>query len=168
MVADTSTFMEMSRREPQVDRILLEELIGISLERVRAREKFKDVSVEIKLDPAAPFILADCADMEALFFHLFQNSFEAVNPNEAYVQIFSTTEKSLPDRVLIEIINTGIPIRMEASEKVFSPFFSTKPFGTGFGLAIARLAVKKNYGKLYLEPMPKGTKVRVTLPSAAM
>jgi signal transduction histidine kinase len=121
----------------------------------------------MKLDPAAPIILADRADMEALFFHLLQNSLEAVNPFEAYVQIFSTTDTSLPDRVLIEIFNSGIPIKMEAPERVFSPFFSTKPFGTGFGLAIAKLAIKKNYGKLYLQPVPgKGTKVLVMLPSA--
>ena len=68
---------------------------------------------------------------------------------------------------MIEIFNTGIPIKMDEPERVFSPFFSTKPFGTGFGLAIARLAVRKNYGKLYLQPVPgKGTKVLVILPSA--
>ena len=86
MVADTSTFMEMSRREPQINQIPLEELIRRSLERVQTKEKFNDVSIEIKLDPAAPFILADGADMEALFFHLLQNSLEAVNPHKASVQ----------------------------------------------------------------------------------
>jgi signal transduction histidine kinase len=167
MVADTSSFMEMSRREPQINEILLEELIRRSLERVQTKEQLKNVSIEIKLDPAAPFILADSADMEALFFHLLQNSLEAVNPDKASVHIFSTTDTSLPDRVQIEIFNTGIPIKMDEPERVFSPFFSTKPFGTGFGLAIARLAVRKNYGKLYLQPVPgKGTKVLVILPSA--
>ena len=90
----------MSRREPQIQQIPLEELIRRSLERVQTTEQRKDVSIEITLDPVIPFILADRADMEALFFHLLQNSLEAVNPDKATVRILSTTDTSLPDRVL--------------------------------------------------------------------
>ena len=73
-----------------------------------------------------------------------------------------------PYYVRIEIFNTGEPPK-EKVDQLFSPFFSTKLKGTGFGLPIAQVVVRKNLGRLEIKPFPgKGTSVIVNLPRAAL
>lgn len=166
MVADTKTFIEMSRRAMHLEPILLEELIRKTVGRLNMKKSAGDIRIDTALEKTAPFILGHPADMDALFFHLLQNSLEAVDPANPHIRISSATNPLLPNRMEIEIFNTGIPITLADPEKLFSPFYSTKYFGSGFGLAIAHLAVKRNYGRLDIQPvLGKGTKVLMTLPS---
>ncbi|MGB4223965.1 MAG: HAMP domain-containing sensor histidine kinase, partial [Syntrophorhabdus sp.] len=73
-----------------------------------------------------------------------------------------------PSYVRIEIFNTGDPPK-EKTEQLFSPFFSTKVKGTGFGLPIAQVVVRKHLGRLDIKPMPgQGTNVIVSLPRATL
>jgi signal transduction histidine kinase len=66
---------------------------------------------------------------------------------------------------MIEIFNTGRPIKEDEFDKFATPFFSTKPAGTGFGIPIIRLAVRKNHGKVIFLPAPdEGMIVMITLP----
>ena len=53
--------------------------------------------------------------------------------------------------VEVEIFNNGKSPNLEDMDNLFVPFYSSKPYGTGFGLPIAQLAAKKNMGELYLE-----------------
>lgn len=162
MVVDIRTFIEISQSDPEIKEIPLDKLINKTLDGLGVRE---GVTVEKQLDNKAPIILGDNRDMESIFYQLLQNSLEAVAPDNPYVKISSYLDPALPHRVRIEIFNTGTPPKEEDIEKLFSPFFSTKTFGTGFGLSISRLVAKKNYGKLSLEPVQgKGTKVIIILP----
>jgi len=166
MVTDTRTFIEMSMREPEIAEIRLEELLSKVLGSLQALERFKGISAEIDLTGTAPVILGDKRELESMFHQLILNSLEATDPKHPYLKITSRTDALLPNRVRIEVFNTGIPIKKEELETLFSPFFSTKFYGTGFGLPIAELAVRKNYGKLELRSLPgKGTTAIVTLPA---
>ena len=70
--------------------------------------------------------------------------------------------------ISIEIFNNGKSPNTEEMENIFVPFYSSKPYGTGFGLPIAQLAAKKNMGELYLERVPyQGTKCIIQLPVPA-
>jgi signal transduction histidine kinase len=163
MVVDIKSFSEISQRDPEIKEISLDELINKMLDRLCVSE---GITVEKELDNRASIILGDSMDMESMFYYLLQNSLEAVDPDNPYIKISSYLDPALPHRVRIEIFNTGIPPKKEDIDKLFSPFFSTKTFGTGFGLAIAKLAAKKNYGKLFIEPVgEKGTKVIIILPA---
>jgi signal transduction histidine kinase len=163
MVVDIRTFVEISQRDPEIKEISLDELINKTLDRLGVR---KGMIVEKELDNKALIILADSRDMESIFYYLLQNSLEAVDSDNPYIKISSYLDPALPHRIRIEIFNTGIPPKKEDIDKLFSPFFSTKTFGTGFGLAISKLVAKKNYGKLFIEPVgEKGTKVIIILPA---
>lgn len=163
MVVDVRTFIEISQRDPEIKEIPLDELINKTLDRLGIRE---GVTVDKELDSRALIILGDSRDMEGMFYHLLQNSFDAVDPDNPYVKISSYLDPSLPHRIIIEIFNTGASPKKEDIDRLFTPFFSTKTFGTGFGLAISRLAARKNYGKLSINPVNgKGTLVTITLPA---
>ncbi|HMK50550.1 MAG TPA: ATP-binding protein [Thermodesulfovibrionales bacterium] len=169
MVADTRTFVEMSVRQPEIGPIDLEVLIAKVLDDLLRSDKFRSISTEIALEKAASVILGDIGEVEAMFHQLLLNGLEAADPGNPQLKISSRTDAVLPNRVQIEIFNTGLAIKKEETETLLAPFFSTKFYGTGFGLPIAELAARKNYGKMKLVSLPgKGTTVIVTLPSIAV
>lgn len=104
--------------------------------------------------------------IEYLFYYLVENGMEAAGEDKAFVSISSRIEKGPPFNIRIEVFNTGTP-PSEENERLFTPFFSTKPEGTGFGLPIARLVARKHHGTLSIQGEPgQGTRVIITLPPA--
>jgi signal transduction histidine kinase len=97
-----------------------------------------------------------------------QQSLEAAGAQEPFIRIsWRGKEKDL-GFVEIEIFNNGKSPNLEDMDNLFVPFYSSKPYGTGFGLPIAQLAAKKNMGELYLERVPdQGTKCVIQLPVPA-
>jgi two-component system sensor histidine kinase HydH len=70
--------------------------------------------------------------------------------------------------VVIEIRDSGPGISPDDFERIFSPFFTTKPQGTGLGLAIVRKVVDAHDGHIDAMSAPgRGTTFRVTLPAPA-
>jgi signal transduction histidine kinase len=71
------------------------------------------------------------------------------------------------ERVVVEVSDTGSGITSEDREKIFLPFFTTKPSGTGLGLSIVKKIVDLHGGDISVESTPgRGTRVRVALPAA--
>ncbi|MFO0751807.1 MAG: ATP-binding protein [Thermodesulfovibrionales bacterium] len=167
MVLDIKNYIDMFNGEPHIGPLSLEEIVAHTIARLEAERQRETVRIEKAFDPTCPYVEGDRREMEFLFYYLLQNSFEAVDPENPLIRISSCLEEAPYRCIVVEIFNTGVPPKEEDLEKLFSPFYSTKSFGTGFGLPIARLAVRKNYGKLELIPVPgEGTKVRVTLSTA--
>jgi signal transduction histidine kinase len=165
LVRDIKTYMEVFEREPHLEKIhlgsLLEEVMGFLF----GQGKYVRPRMEIDIEPAASYILADALDLKALFGHLLENSLEALAGGDPYIRVLSKIEGAPPHSLIVEIFNTGVPLEVEDREQLFSPFYSTKPGGSGFGLSIARQAVRNNLGRLRLEPVEgEGTRAVVTLP----
>ena len=69
------------------------------------------------------------------------------------------------DAVLVELADEGPGMPPDVADRVFSPFFTTKPQGSGLGLAIVRKIVDAHDGSIDLQTAPgRGTTIRVTLP----
>ncbi|NJD55887.1 MAG: GHKL domain-containing protein [Nitrospirae bacterium] len=165
MVTDIKMYFEMFQEEPVFHSLELEPIIRKTSERLKENGKFAAVKLETAISPDAAGIMADARDMECMFYHLLQNSFEAVDPKDPRVRISTRTVTEPHPGILIEVSNTGKPIREEDLDKFASPFFSTKPAGTGFGIPIIRLAVRKNHGKVvFLPARDEGMIVMITLP----
>jgi signal transduction histidine kinase len=75
------------------------------------------------------------------------------------------TVKRILQQVSIEIFNTGSPIPPEILEKIFVPFYSTKPEGSGIGLSLSRQIISNHGGQIVVESeMDSGTTFKVMLP----
>src|SRR6185295_18129355 len=75
------------------------------------------------------------------------------------------TTEPLPPQVTIEVKDNGPGISADDLERIFSPFFTTKPQGTGLGLAIVRKVVDAHDGRIDAVSAPgRGATFRVTLP----
>jgi len=109
--------------------------------------------------------------------NLISNGFYAASKrkeqdnSEGFEPTLAASTKNLGDRVEITIRDNGSGITLEVREKMFNPFFTTKPAGegTGLGLSITHdIIVKQHSGSLEVDTLPgEYTEVRIVLPRAA-
>ena len=108
---------------------------------------------------------------------MISNGFYAATQRKAetnggdYVPTLAASTKGLGDRVEIRIRDNGTGISAEVKEKMFNPFFTTKPAGegTGLGLSISHdIIVKQHGGSIEVDTQPgEFTEIRMILPRAA-
>jgi len=168
MVRDAATYSELYQKEPAIDEVPLESIISAALKGLEKARAHKRVAIAVELHPEYPDVQGDAKDLETMFFYLLQNSIEAADAQEPYIGVSSRGKEKDLGFVEIEIFNNGKSPNQEDMDNLFVPFYSSKPYGTGFGLPIAQLAAKKNMGELYLERVPeRGTKCIIQLPVPA-
>ncbi len=165
MIEDISTYIEMFQREASLEEVMLETVIEDMIEKLKARKKLDGVKVEVFLSPEVRFLRGDPIDLRHLFYHIIENGAEAARAAESpYLRICTAVQETPPNTVLIEAFNNGEAINLSSISDIFSPFYSTKTKGSGLGLSIVKLALRKNFGQIEFESLPKeGTKVYITL-----
>jgi len=168
MVEDINTYMEMFQREARLERAMIETVIENMIEKLSDRKKLEGVKIEVLLSSDARFVKGDPTDLRYLFYHIIENSIEAAQAAESpHVRISSVPQEVPPHTVRVEVFNNGEVVNLANISDIFTPFYSTKPKGSGLGLSIARLAARKNFGQIDFEPIPQeGTKVYITLERA--
>jgi len=165
MVKDAATYSELYQKEPVISDVSLKNVISLALKNLEKARTAKRAAIAMELNSGFPCVQGDPKDLETMFYYLLQNSLEAANAQEPVVRISSRAKENDPGFVEIEIFNNGIAPNPEDMDNLFVPFYSSKPYGTGFGLSIAQLAARKNLGELYLEPVPgQGTRCVIHLP----
>jgi signal transduction histidine kinase len=107
----------------------------------------------------------DGQKLRQVFTNVLKNAVEAVGPRAAgrvTVDLFSEGE-----RAVVEVADDGVGIAPGDREKIFLPFFTTKPAGTGLGMSIVKKIVDLHAGDITIESEPgRGTRVRISLPAA--
>jgi two-component system nitrogen regulation sensor histidine kinase GlnL len=133
----------------------------------------KNVSILQQFDPSIPPLLGDESLLIQLFLNLIKNAVEAVGENgvirvtSRVVADYSMTQKGeqRARMVAIEICDDGPGIRKDDMERLFTPFYTTKPNGTGLGLAICNNIVSEHRGMIKVDSDPtRGTTFTVMLP----
>ncbi len=165
MIEDISTYIEMFQREASLEEVVLETVIEDMIEKLRTKRKLGGVKIEMSLSPEVRFLRGDPIDLRHLFYHIIENAADAAHAAESpYVRICSAVQETPPHTVLIEVFNNGEAINLSSISDIFSPFYSTKTKSSGLGLSIVKLALRKNFGQIEFESLPKeGTKVYITL-----
>jgi len=97
---------------------------------------------------AIPRLWGDPVRLSEVFVNLIRNALEAT-PENGTVTV--RVEPDAGERLRVAIRNTGAGVPPELQERIFQPFFTTKPRGTGLGLAIARQIVETHRGRLWVE-----------------
>src|SRR5664279_1083561 len=117
---------------PEKEKMDLNESIMVVIDSFSSMLKEKSIKIEVNLDSSSPIISADRSQMEQVFSNIIKNSAEAVEQDG---QIYIST-KIKPVSISFEDNGTGLS--KEVAEKIFTPFFSTKPGGQGIGLTLVR------------------------------
>lgn len=132
--------------------------------KVSAQERFAQVEVVFRLDPALPTIQADSAQLQQVFINLMNNSADAI---AGAGTITISTRPVAHNSVEVQVADSGSGMSPESLAKLFTPFFTTKPAGkgTGLGLAIVYGIVKMHRGQIRVESkLGHGTTMIITLP----
>jgi signal transduction histidine kinase len=127
--------------------------------------------VTLDVPAGLPEIPGDAYQLRQLFMNLINNAFEALNGRGAVsvrVRFDEADDEGEPAHVVIEVRDSGPGMTADQAERVFSPFFTTKPQGTGLGLAIVRKVVDAHDGNISLTTPPEGgTCFRISLPASS-
>jgi two-component system nitrogen regulation sensor histidine kinase GlnL len=131
------------------------------------------VEVRRDYDPSIPELEADPSRLTQVFLNLVRNALQAMEGGgrltiETRMPVDSrlaTPSGAQVPTVVVQIADTGPGIAPEHEEHLATPFFTTRPGGTGLGLAVARHWVARHGGALAIESEPgAGARVRVALP----
>ena len=156
---------------------ILDEAVNLAYHGARAEKQGFNITLERSLDPAAGQI--DCFPQEItrVLLNLISNGFYAATTRKGqaedggYEPILTAATRNLGDRVEIRIRDNDSGIPPEVREKMFNPFFTTKPAGegTGLGLSISHdIIVKQHAGSIEVKSQPgEFTEFRIVLPRAA-
>ena len=158
----------------QVERVSLGDAITDAVSLSEGHGLRGQVAIDASLPGDLPAIQGDPHQLRQIFTNLLINAYEALN-GHGTVRIAAATlpEEDLPGgsenvsgpSVLVEVIDDGPGMAPEVVDKIFSPFFTTKPQGSGLGLAIVRKIVDAHDGRIDVNSRPgQGTTFRVTLP----
>ncbi len=162
----------------QVDAVSLPVLLDEAVRLAESRVGRGNTDVSITLADDIPPIQADPSQLRQLFTNLLMNAFEALE-QQGRVAIdarLKPTEldpdsiecRYLPPSVVLSVSDNGPGVPEEVRDRVFSPFFTTKPRGTGLGLAIVRKIVDAHDGRIdMVVGEDGGTCFRVTIPVVA-
>jgi signal transduction histidine kinase len=161
-----STLVGAAKQYSQLDRapfqvVDVHDLLASTL--LMMSVKLKGIKVVKDFDKALPKIPAYASELNQVWTNLIDNAAAAMHGAGTL-----TVRTARDDgNVLVEIGDTGPGIPKEIQERIFEPFFSTKPVGegTGLGLDIAwRIVVKKHHGDLRVQSVPGDTRFQVRLP----
>lgn len=149
--------------EPDQKEIIVSELLHevTGLYRVRCSEM--GISCSIHTGPENLVIRADDAQLKQVLINLIKNALEALEGiDEPHLEI---AVKRVLNHVSVEVSDNGTGIPPEILEKIFVPFYSTKPEGSGIGLSLSRQIVRNHGGQIsVVSEEGKGTTFSVLLP----
>jgi two-component system NtrC family sensor kinase len=138
---------------------------------LRYDKRFRRVDLSVELDEALPLVLADADQLQQVLMNVLLNALDAVEarreqePDAPARITVSTREHEGEFELRVE--DSGCGIAAEQRERLFEPFFSTKPAGagTGLGLAVCRDLLRGHDGRIAIDSEPgEGARVVVTLP----
>jgi GAF domain-containing protein len=155
---------------------IVEESLNLAYHGARAEKAAFNVTLQRNLDPQAGLIDLHPQEMTRVFLNLISNGFYAVAKRKeageaGFEPVLSAATRNLGDRVEIRIRDNGTGIPIEVKEKMFNPFFTTKPAGEGTGLGLSMshdIVVKQHGGRIDVETEPGlFTEFIITLPRTA-
>src|SRR4029079_17280407 len=142
---------------------LLDEGLNLAYHGARAEKPAFNVTLQRDFDPAAGMVEAFPQEITRVFLNLISNGFYAVTKRKIeqdggeYEPQVTATTRNLGDSVEIRIRDNGTGIPQDVKDKMFNPFFTTKPAGEGTGLGLSMshdIIVKQHGGTIDVDTEP--------------
>jgi two-component system, NtrC family, sensor kinase len=138
---------------------IVEESLNLAYHGARAEKAGFSIALQRDLDPSAGMAEVYPQEITRVLLNLISNGFYAttkrkVEAGDGFEPMLSATTKNLGDKVEIRIWDNGTGIPKEVKEKIFNPFFTTKPSGEGTGLGLSMshdIIVKQHGGSIDVE-----------------
>src|SRR5712691_710076 len=120
--------------------------------------RVRGIDVQRDYDEQSPETMADAHQLQQVFLNLITNAEQAMERAERDAQRLAIRTRRTGDLIRIEVEDTGPGIPPTLLERIFNPFFTTKPTGsgTGLGLSISLGIVREHEGRIWAENAPQG------------
>ena len=146
------------QKEPTNINGLCDEFLRLSYHGLRAKDKSFNAKMQTDLDDSIDKINVVPQEIGSVLLNLFNNAFYAVNEkkqklNGSFDPMVRVVTKKENEKVIIKVIDNGFGIPQKSVDKVFQPFFTTKPpgQGTGLGLSLSYDVIKAHGGTIKIE-----------------
>jgi two-component system, NtrC family, sensor kinase len=152
---------------------LADEFLRLSYHGLRATDKSFNAKFSTDFDPALGKINIAPEEIGRVLLNLYNNAFYSVNEkkkqlNGAFEPTITVKTKAIDNTALISIVDNGLGVPQKVIDKIFQPFFTTKPTGegTGLGLSLSYDIVTKGHGgELKVETIEgQGAEFTIQLP----
>ncbi|MGB5654716.1 MAG: ATP-binding protein, partial [Robiginitalea sp.] len=154
------------QKEPTDLNVLADEYVRLAYHGLRARDKGFNAIMELDLDPALPMIEVVPQDIGRVLLNLLTNAFHAVNERKAktpegYNPTVWVQTRKKDKAIELTVRDNGGGIPEEIRDKIFQPFFTTKPTGqgTGLGLSLSYDIIKAHGGEMRVSSHEDGGSV---------
>jgi signal transduction histidine kinase len=152
---------------------LVTEYVNLAYHGMRAKDKSFNTALRTQLDPATGKAMVVPQDLSRVILNIVNNSCYAVDEKSkkgipGYAPEVLTTTRRIGDRIEIRIRDNGTGMPREVIEKIFNPFFTTKPTGKGTGLGLSMsfdIITQIHKGKLEVQSSEgESTEFIITIP----
>jgi PAS domain S-box-containing protein len=153
---------ETSERElVDVNEVIQEMVVLLRGEAIRY-----SILLKTGLETDVPQVSADRVQLQQVLMNLMINGMEAMKDVDGTRELSIKSQRSENGQVLVSVNDTGVGLPPQQSNQIFEAFFTTKPNGTGMGLAISRSIVESHGGRLWaVNNSPRGASFCFGLPA---
>jgi signal transduction histidine kinase len=151
-----------NKKEPTNINVLADECLRLTYHGLRAKDKSFNATMKMEFDETLEELYIIPQDIGRVFLNLFTNAFYSVMEKNKlqgegppadrreYEPTVSVSTKKIKDKVEIKVTDNGLGIPQRVLDKIYQPFFTTKPTGegTGLGLSLSYDIIKSHGGEL--------------------
>ena len=156
----------VKKAPPRKDRLEINEAILQVIALAQNEMASKGISLRTQLAEALPATQGDRVQLQQVILNLLINAMEAMSAmSEGPRELLISTAKTDSEGVLVAVRDSGPGLAPESVERLFEPFYTTKPGGLGMGLSICRSIIESHHGRLWATAnTPHGAVFQFNLP----
>ncbi len=153
--------------EYEMESVAIGPLLNRLLERQRSRSATPPIQTHMQIETGTPDVRGNARALEQVFSNLITNAAQAMSDTGGSIAVKVRQVVAGEERryIQIDVADNGPGIPKELQERIFQPFFTTKPNGTGLGLAITKRIITAHKGNIQVSSFPGGTVFHVQLPA---
>lgn len=156
------------KSEAELERVDVNDLVHGVLGLVEADARASGVRLRLELTPDLPPVRCDVVQIQQVLLNLVRNAIDTIVGDAGrHLKVVIETGFHGPHAVRVAVADSGPGVDDETAQRLFTPFFTTKPKGLGLGLSISRTIVESHGGELaFTANQPQGAVFWFTLPRA--
>jgi PAS domain S-box-containing protein len=138
------------RDTPERELVDVNEIIREMIALLHHEANRYSIAIRTELAESLPKVMADRVQVQQVLMNLMLNGIEAMKDGAG--ELVLQSQRSEDGQLLISVSDSGVGIPSEQADRIFDAFFTTKPHGTGMGLAISRTIIESHGGRLWARP----------------
>jgi len=157
----------LMKGRPEKVKLQLDGIVREVVEFVRGDLNQNKISLVLELAADLPPVLGDRVQLQQAFMNVVINSIEALRSMPEERRELLIKAQKVSDGIQVLFTDSGSGLDAETTERLFEPFFTSKPDGMGLGLSISRSIIQSHGGRLSNIPSACGAVFEFLLPSAS-